>query len=362
MKSRIIIIGVFLTLLLLSGCGRPAEPLTVGFWNVENLFDLEDDPATNDEEFAAGGRKQVTVAILKQKLEHLSEVLSDLDADVVGLVEVENRAVLEMLNRQFPGRDYSIVHYDSPDERGIDCALLYDAQRFRVLSSEPIPVDLGSAGPTRDILYIIGKYAGKKLHLFVNHWPSHYGGTEATIPLRAKAARTLRTRVDQILAKDHTAEILIMGDLNDGPTDPSVHAHLGAVLNRPDPTAGTTRKEPCSEEQRLACGGCDGEGHGLESERVLLWNLMAPFEGKVNGTTYKYRGRDANLDQMIVSPGLADDRGLRIVENSLAIMDKPKYRQQGGEYRGYPYRFWAGDRLLGGYSDHLALRVLIERQ
>ncbi len=360
MKKYILSIVLILFAVTFYSCMKPAEPLLVGFWNVENLFDLDDDPDTNDDEFAAGGRKHMTVEILKQKLDHLAEVLADLDADLVGLAEIENRAVLEMLNRHYPGRDYSIIHYESPDERGIDVALLYDASCFKVIHSEPIKVELDN--PTRDILYVVGKYAGRKLHVFVNHWPSHYGGTEQTIPLRIKTAKTLRARVDEILTKNPAAEIIIVGDLNDAPTDPSVHAYLGSVLERPGLLQEHQKKEPCSEEQRAKCGGCPGQHDEELDQRVMLWNLMGPFEGRENGTTYKYRDENKNIDHIIVSPGLADERGLAIVDRSITIIDKPKYRQHTGRYDGYPFRFWAGDRLLGGYSDHMAVRVAIARK
>ena len=327
-------IGMLLSVLtvLLIACTALPDPLVVGFWNVENLFDLEDDPDKNDEEFARGGRKNMTQVILDQKLAHMAEVLTDLNADVVGLAEVENRKVLELLNAAYPERNYSIVHYDSPDERGIDVALLYDAGRLNVLNSEPITVEIGN--PTRDILHVIGKYAGKKLHIFVNHWPSHWGGTEETFPLRVKTARILRAQVDEILKTDPAAEILIMGDLNDAPTDPSVQIHLGTTFDSSAVQAAKTKP-------------------------ALLWNLMEPYEDRENGCSYKYRVIDKNIDQIIVSPGLADNKGLRILLGSITIIDAPKYRQQDGDYSGYPFRFWAGDRLLGGYSDHMAVRVAI---
>ncbi len=354
-----IVLAIVLTCVLVN-CGSVAEPLVLGFWNVENLFDLEDNPDKNDDEFSLGGRKKMTQAILDQKLAHVAEVLTDLNADVVGLVEVENRKVLELLNAAYPDRNYSIVHYESPDERGIDCALLYDPARFRVLESEPVKVEIGN--PTRDILHVIGKYAGKKLHIFVNHWPSHWGGTEETFPLRVKTARILRAKVDQILKANPLAEILIMGDLNDEPTDPSVRMHLGTTFDSMAVQAGKTVAE-CSPEAMKACGGCPGKGSiAGKTKQVILWNLMEPLEGRENGCSYKYRGIDKNIDQIIVSPGLADDKGLRIVTGSITIIDAPKYRQQEGDYQGYPFRFWAGDRLLGGYSDHMALRVALERK
>ena len=152
------------------------EPLSIGFWNVENLFDLEDDPDKNDDEFALGGRKNVDQEIYDLKIKNSSEVLSDLNVDILGLCEVENYKVLNDLNDSYKERDYEIIHYDSPDSRGIDNALFYDKNRFSIISSRAIENKLKNCGTTRDILYVLGEYNDARLHIFVNHWPSNYGG------------------------------------------------------------------------------------------------------------------------------------------------------------------------------------------
>ena len=305
-----------------------SDTLTVAFWNVENLFDLEDDPRKNDEEFALGGKKDVTQKIYDLKLEHCAEVLADLDADIVGLCEVENRFVLEELNREFTGRNYNIVHYESPDRRGIDCALMYDPEILTVLDSKAITNRLSSGRLTRDILYVICEFGGEKLHIFVNHWPSNYGGKEQAIPKRAETSILVRKYIMDILNADPSAEIVIMGDLNEEPLDNNVQSLLSS--NAED-----------------------------ENPAFRLQNLMIPFIGKPNVGTYVYRGEDEIIDQIIVSSGLIQEEGLIVVEGSTAILDMPKYRQQSGNYRHYPYRFWAGNKLLGGYSDHLAVKVSI---
>ena len=150
--------------------------MTVGFWNAENLFDLVDDPNKNDEEFSIGGRKNVTSDIYDLKIKHSAEILFDLNVDVLGLCEVENLKVLKDLNRSYPNRNYDIIHYDSPDERGIDNALLYDRSRFTVLKSKVIPNTLYNNDKSRDILHVMGQFQSDTLHLFVNHWPSRSGG------------------------------------------------------------------------------------------------------------------------------------------------------------------------------------------
>lgn len=291
------------------------QSLRVGFWNVENLFDLEDDPTTRDEEFALGGRKNVTQEIYDLKLKNCSYVLADLNADVLGLCEVENYFVLDELNRAYKNRDYKIIHYDSPDSRGIDNSLLYDANVFNVIETKPIENNLPSGKPTRDILYVKGEYAGHILHIYVNHWPSNYGGKEQAIPKRRATARLLVNEVGKILSKDPEAEIILLGDFNEGPKDNNV----------------------------------------LSLESANMINLMKPMMGKAKIGTYVYRGEDLLLDQVIVSNGLRDNKGL--IAGKAQILDKPFYRQQEGDYAHYPFRFWAGNRLLGGYSDHLAVYV-----
>ncbi len=293
------------------------QSLRVGFWNVENLFDLEDDPTTRDEEFALGGRKNVTQEIYDLKLKNCSYVLADLNADVLGLCEVENYFVLDELNDAFTGRDYKIIHYDSPDSRGIDNALLYDPNVFNMISSTPIQNTLPDGNLTRDILYVKGEYAGYTLHIFVNHWPSNYGGKEKAIPKRRSTARLLANEVAKLLSEDPDADILLMGDFNEDPTDDNVRI--------------------------------------LKS--VNMTSMMASMMGQRKVGTYVYKGVDYFMDQIIISEGLNDDKGL--IAGKAQILDKPFYRQQEGNYAHYPFRFWAGNKLLGGYSDHLAVYVEI---
>ena len=295
------------------------QPLSVGFWNVENLFDLEDNPDKNDDEFALGGRKKVDQQIYDLKIKHSSEVLQDLNVDVLGLCEVENHKVLNDLNNAYKERNYEIIHYESPDNRGIDNALLYDKNRFSIISSRAIENKLKNGGPTRDILYVLGEYNNARLHIFVNHWPSNYGGKEKAIPKRTETAELIIKEIKNILSVEKSAEIILIGDFNEDPDDKNI----------------------------------------MLLEKVGLASLMKPMLGKPKVGTYVYRGEDSFLDQIIVNEHLQDEEGLSIVEESAYILDLPKYRQQEGNYKHYPFRFWAGNRLLGGYSDHLAVKVEI---
>ena len=298
------------------------EPLSIGFWNVENLFDLYNDPLKNDDEFAIGGKKNVDQQIYDLKLKNCSEVLSDLDVDILGLCEVENMQVLKDLNKFYNNRNYSIIHYDSPDKRGIDNALLYDKNRFSIISSNAIANTLKNGITTRDILYVVGEYQNTLLHIFVNHWPSNYGGRDKAIPKRASTAKLIIEEIKILKKTDEFAEIILIGDFNENPDEDNI--------------------------QML--------------EEIGLTSLMKPMIGKPKIGTNVYRGEDYLYDQIIVNDQLKDSDNLSVLNKSVYILDLPKYRQQEGNYKHYPFRFWAGNRVLGGYSDHLAVKVKIIKQ
>ena len=315
------VIYITISLFTLS-CSSPIKPLSIGYWNVENLFDIFDDPTKNDEEFSIGGRKNVTQEIYDLKIKQSAEVLTDLNVDVLGLSEVENAIVLEDLNFAYKERNYKIIHFDSPDERGIDNALLYDPNYFKVITSRPIPNTLPGGDKTRDILYVKGEYVDELIHLFVNHWPSNYGGREKSIPKRAATAQLLVREISPILSLDPSAEIILVGDFNEDPDEMNVQS----------------------------------------LKTIGLSSLMEPMLGMPKKGTYVYRGEDLFYDQVIIHESLRDQEGLALVPNSTYILDLPKYRQQEGNYKHFPYRFWAGNNLLGGYSDHLAIRIEIAKK
>jgi len=315
------VIYITISLFTLS-CSSPIKPLSIGYWNVENLFDIFDDPTKNDEEFSIGGRKNVTQEIYDLKIKQSAEVLTDLNVDVLGLSEVENAIVLEDLNFAYKERNYKIIHFDSPDERGIDNALLYDPNYFKVITSRPIPNTLPGGDKTRDILYVKGSYADELIHLFVNHWPSNYGGREKSIPKRAATAQLVIREISSILSLDPSAEIILVGDFNEDPDEMNVQS----------------------------------------LKTIGLSSLMEPMLGMPKKGTYVYRGKDLFYDQVIIHESLRDQEGLALVSNSTYILDLPKYRQQEGNYKHFPYRFWAGNNLLGGYSDHLAIRIEIAKK
>jgi predicted extracellular nuclease len=295
--------------------------LTIGFWNIENLYDIENGPNKNDDEFALNGRKNVTQKIYDLKIKHSAEVLSDLNVDVLGLCEVENMTVLKDLNKAYGERNYNIVHYESPDKRGLDNALMYDENRFSVLASRPIPNILKNGNKIRDILYVKGEYRNEILHLFINHWPSNYGGKERAIPKRRSTAKLIMSEVSLIQQTDRFAEIILLGDFNENPDEKNIELLREIGLN----------------------------------------SLMRTMIGEPGVGTYVSGGEDYFYDQIILNNGLQDEKKLTIVHGSTYILDLPKYRHQDGKYKHFPFRFWDGNKLLAGYSDHLAIKVQITK-
>ncbi len=223
------------------------EVSVIAFYNLENLFDTLNDPYRNDEDFTPTGANAYTPKVYLDKLSKLSDVLSQIGTDVkpdgfafVGVAEIENRKVLEDLVAQpkLKDRNLKIVHYEGPDARSIDCGLIYNPKYFKVKHSESLFVRLtnsdGSLYYTRDVLWVTGTYGGDTMHVFVNHWPSRRGGEDASAPSRAAAAGVSKHVIDSLMKIDPNTKVVVMGDLNDDPTSPSVAQVLGAKFKVED--------------------------------------------------------------------------------------------------------------------------------
>ncbi len=315
------------------------EPQSVNilFYNVENLFDPADDPDKKDDDFTPGGNLRWTYGRKEEKLNHISRVVLYAGGwsppVLVGLCEVENLNVLKSLvwNTGLNYLRYHIIHYPSPDERGIDVALLYQSNRFKILSSRPVEVRFQEGErPTRDILYVSGLLDNTDtLHVMVNHWPSRYGGAVATIPKRLAASEVLVALCDSILQIHPQAKIVAMGDFNDGPNDES-------LLN-------VTRLR----------GGVPSE----------LFNLALQPEGEVPGTI-KYRNAWSLFDQMIVSKVLlSDSTNLHVEPPRMKIVAPDFLLEEDSDYPGVrPWRTYRGFKYIGGYSDHLPVMITLTRK
>lgn len=319
-------------ILVMLSSGSPAQDqFKAAFWNVENLFDTTNAAQSRDEDFTPSGRYAWTEDLLQKKFNSLTRVINDIDKGddlaILGLAEIENKQVLKRLNDEYLQKGWKIVHQESPDERGIDCAVLYDPELVKLKDYKFLTVFLAGDDKTRDI--VEAEFVPRKgrvqnsFYVFVNHWPSRWGGQEKTDPLRRTAARTLRARIDDILVKQPNADILIMGDLNDYPNDPSVYevlrAHEPGPIAYPGDLINTT------------------------------WKLHAdPHAG-----TYMYRGDWNVLDQVIISVGMQDKHGFDWVLNSTSAF-KPEYLiEKDGKYAGWPFRMFRSGKYHGGYSDHL---------
>ncbi len=312
----------------------------VAWWNVENLFDTIDDP-TQDDDFTPSGKYKWSEERLDYKFKQLSTVIRDIAQsrnyplpDIMGFCEVEHGYLLDTLFQKYlNATSYRVICYESPDPRGIDVGIAYNSAKFQLLDSRPHRVYLGQ-GLTRDILE--AKFSSGKhiLYVFANHWPSRRGGEETSEPRRIVAAQTLRARLDEILAQDSTADIIMLGDLNDEPTNHSVSKTLRATgdLNQV-----------------------------LASSDGTFYNFMAGYQGI---GTYYYQNHWERIDHAIISKGLFDNKGFSIIRDSFAVFHRTYMfeRDRDGKPTEKPFRTFAGQRYLGGYADHLPILLEISLQ
>ncbi len=310
--------------------------LRILFYNVENLFDTQNDSLTQDDEFTPQSSRAWTYKKYRQKLLHVFKVISaaghSYPPDIIGLCEIENRQVLKDLAYNTPLKQtpYLIVHEESPDHRGIDVALLFRPEHLKLLYHKAIPLHFptDSLKTSRDILYTkLLWHQSDTLHLFVNHWPSRWGGVLHTAPYRYYAADILRQACDSLLQLNSQAAIIIMGDFNDYPTSKSI----ADILLQPE-----------------------------KNNKLLLHNLMAPIQAKGKHGTHKHEATWGCLDQFIVSPACLDqNRSQLYIKNSNAYIFAPDFLLMPDEkHLGYkPFRTWQGFKYIGGFSDHLPIYI-----
>ncbi len=342
MKIILIVLAGLLSCAGLSAQKSTFEVAAIGFYNLENLFDTLDSPTTNDADFLPNGRLLWNSEKYSSKQANMAKIISLLAADktpdgvaLLGVSEVENRKVLEDLVAQeaIKKRNYQIVHFDSPDERGIDVGLLYQPKYFTVTGSQAVPVLIQEPNSedrdfTRDVLYVSGLFGGEPLHVLVNHWPSRSGGESASAWKREAAAQVCRNIVDSLLAIDANTKIVVMGDLNDDPNNKSVAKVLNAVRS-----AAKIKPEE-------------------------LYNPMYDLFKSGTGTL-AYRDAWNLFDQMIVSKGWVWKKTGGWQFYKPVVFSEPWMFQEDGAFRGYPLRTFVGDIFLNGYSDHLPVYLLV---
>lgn len=323
--------------------GKKYNVISIGFYNLENLFDTVNDVGLlYSEEFTPEGKTRWTSKRYHEKLNHMAYAISQIATDVtpdgvalLGLSEMENRGVLDDLVKQdaIKDRDYHIVHYESSDRRGVDVALIYQPKYFKVTNSKAYPLRMAedTAWRTRDQLVVSGLLDGEKISVIVNHWPSRSGGEKASRPKRNAAGDLCRHIVDSLLTLDKNAKILVMGDLNDDPVNPSVEVHLRTK--------------------------------GKESELTDndLFNPM--FKMYKDGLgSLAYRDTWDLFDQIILSQGLLGKDKSTYKFYQAHVFNKNFLKQKEGPYEGYPNRTFAGGVYLGGYSDHFPVYVLLIKE
>lgn len=323
---------------------RGEDGARIMFYNVENLFDTEDDPNKNDDEFTPTGMRAWSYSKFNRKLKHIYKVMSAVGGwempDMAGFCEVENAFVLKELVRKTPLRKYGyqVVLREGLDKRGIDVGFIYRKSRFDTLSTQSIRISFpfDTTYHTRDILYINGVLLKQDtLHIYINHWPSRYGGHLETDESRALVAQTLRRHVDSVYATNPNANIIIMGDLNDSPVDDSVLKYL-----RTQPNIDVLKPND-------------------------LYNLMYPFVGRFELGTHKHDEFWGVLDHIIVSPALLNGEAKLSVKNKEAHIYRSRFllEREDTKLGWRNFRTYVGMRYNGGFSDHLPVYVdLVKRQ
>lgn len=298
-------------------------------------------------DFTANSPKRWGTKYYNQKLANEAKVISELGRQytndnpaICGLIEVENRQVIEDLIKQpvLAKSNYGIVHYNSYDARGIDIAIIYQKNRFVVQNSYTKEIKVynedGRRQYTRDVLVAIGLLDGEKIAVFMNHWPSRSGGEAASQPRRNAAAAVLKAEMDKLSADYPGIKLISMGDYNDDPVSPSLKKHLGAVENPQD-----------------------------LSDKTPYYNLMYKLY-KAGVASLAYRDAPNLFDQIIISQNLYSKEKLTPGYSVFkAEIYAPSYLvNKEGQWKGYPLRSWDGDRFTGGYSDHFPAVSVLQKE
>jgi len=329
--SRPIFMILTLVFIFLSFGSNPLKVKTAGivFYNVENLFDTVDDPSKNDNEFLPSSEKKWNAEKYTDKITKIAKVLSSTPNDLpvlIGFAEIENRRVLEDLasEKELAPAKYKVVHFDSPDKRGIDVGILYSKKKIKLLETKKVSAFTGvKKRPTRDILLVKCRLKrGPDIYFFINHWPSRYGGREKSEPKRIAVAEILANQVDSLLFLNPKAHIIAMGDFNDYPEDKSINEVL------------------------------------IGERKAKLRNIMENAESDYPGS-YHYKGKWGYLDQFIVTTTLTDSILPDLLPGSTKAFSLPEmlYQKRNGDK--IPNRTYGGSKYYGGYSDHLPIYTQI---
>ena len=334
------ILGLLLAIISLNTTAQEKRNFkihTIAFYNVENLFDTINDINKNDEASPIMEIKFNRSEIYKKKVKNMASVIEDIGSDlvnkspsIVGLSEVENRNVIEDLlnNKHLSNKNYDIVHYDSPDERGIDVGLIYNKDVFKVNSTkshELIIYDNNSSkrNYTRDQLVVSGLLDNELIHIIVNHWPSRSGGEERSRAGRMAAAELNKKIIDSLQNKYKNAKIITMGDFNDDPHDDSMKKILNA------------------------------KKHIEDVKTNGIYNPMEVILSDQGIGSNAYRDVWQLFDQILVTEPFLNKKYDSYQFYKAGIFNKSYLINKAGRYKGYPFRSFSWGSFTGGYSDHL---------
>lgn len=343
LQATMFIVAFFVWVQFVSAQEKQYKVGCIAFYNLENLYDTINDPNTNDDEFTPEGTNKWNSARYNVKLNHIAQVVSQIGSEyvkggpvVMGFSEIENKSVLEDLVKQdsLKNSNYGIVHYDGPDKRGVDVALIYRKDFFTVTNSESVTLTIPGRTDffTRDQLVVAGKFDGEMLYIIVNHWPSRRGGEKKSAALRNAAADLTKSIVDSIQKIDSTAKIIIMGDLNDDPVNNSIVKHLKA------------------------------KGDEKEVGKKDLYNPMYNLFKKEGVGSLAYRDNWNLFDQIIVTGTLLGEDRSTYKFFKAKIFNKNFLTQKEGAFSGYPFRTYVGTTYMGGYSDHFPAYIFLTEE
>ncbi|NLO70588.1 MAG: endonuclease/exonuclease/phosphatase family protein [Porphyromonadaceae bacterium] len=347
MFKNLYLVSVLL-LFVACGTGKKAagelvsvKAVSVGFYNLENLFDtIKGDNL--DDEYLPNGPMRWTSMKYKSKLKNMAYAISQIGLEttpkgvsILGVCEIENKSVLEDLVKEpaIANRTYNIVHYDSPDRRGVDVGLLYDPRDFIVTSSKSYRLNMpgDTLFLTRDQLLVSGYLLNEKIHVIVGHWPSRWGGETASSPRREAAAALSKHIADSIYRQEPKAKIIIMGDFNDDPANVSVAKVLDAKRNRED----VPKQGLYNPMWRIHDSGVGSLAYNNQ------WNLF---------------------DQIIISEPFLHNDNSHLRFWKAEVFNKSFLIQQEGAYKGTPLRTHAGGVWLNGYSDHFPTLIYLVKE
>jgi len=318
---------------------------TVAFYNLENLFDTINDPSKFDEYSPMMELKANRDVAYKQKISNMARVISEIGKDVthntpaiLGVSEVENKTVLEDLVNDYAllKKDYGIVHYDSPDVRGIDVALLYQKSLFTPTSTSSHTLKIYDDKDqkrvyTRDQLLVSGKLEDDLIHIIVNHWPSRRGGEQRSRSKRVAAAKLTKRLIDSLQSINPYAKVVVMGDLNDNPNNTSVKSILKAK----------------NEKRKVGLKG--------------IYNPFMNYYKNGLGTT-AYRDAWSLFDQIMITKPLLEKEYSSFKFYKAGIFNKRYLIHNKGTYKGYPFRSWSDGGFSNGFSDHFPVYLFLIKE